>query len=116
MLIHLLKKKLPLQATQRDMVVIQHEVDVEYPEGPDRVAERVTSTLVAEGEEGGFTAMAKTVGLPVAIAAEMLLEGELSLTGSQIPTHPSIYEPELIEIANDGLEFRESVRSLAAVG
>ena len=76
------------------MVVLVHELDVEYPDG-DRAAERIRSTLVVEGEAGGFTAMSRTVGLPVAIAVKLLLRGELSLTGCLIPTHPSIYEPVL---------------------
>ncbi len=56
--------------------------------------------------------MARTVGLPTATAAKLLLEGELRLTGSQIPTHPSIYEPVLGEIAKAGLKCTEKVRPL----
>ncbi len=111
MMIHLLKKKLPLLPGMRDMVVIMHELDVEYPEGERRL-ERITSTLVAEGDGNGFTAMARTVGLPTATAAKLLLGGELKLVGSQIPTHLSIYEPVLGEIAKAGLKFTEKVRPL----
>ncbi|MCP5069197.1 MAG: hypothetical protein GY946_21755, partial [bacterium] len=74
-----------------------------------------TSTLVAEGDgdSGGdgnsFTAMSRTVGLPVVIAIELLLTGELELAGSQIPTHPSIYVPGLVRLAAEGLEFRETI-------
>jgi saccharopine dehydrogenase (NADP+, L-glutamate forming) len=108
MMVHLLKQKLPLLPNMRDMVILMHELDVEYP-GRSRRPERITSTLVAEGEAGGFTAMAKSVGLPCAIAAQLVLEGEISLTGSHIPTHPSIYGPVLREIAKQGLEFHEKV-------
>jgi saccharopine dehydrogenase-like NADP-dependent oxidoreductase len=106
MLVDLLKKKLPLSDDARDMVVLVHEMDVAYP-GSDRAAERITSTLVAHGDPGGFTAMSRTVGLPVAIAAKLLLRGELPLTGSHLPTHPSIYGPVLEEMAREGLEFAE---------
>lgn len=106
MMVHLLKARLPLTADQRDMVLLLHELDVEYP-GQSRPAEQVRSTLAVKGEPGGFTAMSKTVGLPVAIAAKLLLRGELTLTGSLIPTHPSIYVPVLQEVERAGLRFVE---------
>ncbi len=111
MLIHLLKQKLPLLPGMRDMVIIMHELDVEYPER-DKGKERITSTLVAQGDGNGFTAMARTVGLPTCIGAKLLLEGGIELRGSQIPTHPSIYEPVLREIGNEGLVFTERVEAL----
>ena len=110
MLIHLLQQKLPLTDDLRDVVVLVHELGVTYPNG-ERPPERITSTLVSEGQAGGFTAMSKTVGLPTAVAAQLLLDGELPLTGCHIPTHPSIYEPVLREISAAGLEFSESVRA-----
>ncbi len=111
MLVHLLKNRLPLTRDTRDMVVLVHELDVEYPDG-DRAAERIRSTLVVEGEPDGFTAMSRTVGLPVAIATRLLLRGELSLTGTLIPTHPSIFAPVLREIEQAGLRFTETTRPL----
>ncbi|MEE8191888.1 MAG: saccharopine dehydrogenase C-terminal domain-containing protein [Gemmatimonadales bacterium] len=109
MMIHLLKRKLPLLPGMRDMVLIMHELDVEYG---DSRSERITSTLVAEGEANGFTAMAKAVGLPTAVAAKLLMLGELKLVGSHIPTQRSIYEPVLREMAGAGLEFVENVQHL----
>ena len=108
MLIDLLGKKLRLEPGQRDMVVLVHALDVEYP-GVSRAPERITSTLVARGEPGGFTAMAKTVGLPTALAVKLLLQGKLLLRGAQIPTHPSIYDPILAELESAGLVFEERV-------
>jgi hypothetical protein len=96
----------------RDMVVLVHELDVEFPDD-DRPAERIRSTLVLEGEDGGFTAMARSVGLPVVIAVKLLLDGELSLTGSLIPTHPSIYAPILRLVERAGLRFKESRTQIA---
>jgi hypothetical protein len=107
MLIHLLQTKLPLTPEMRDMVVLVHELDVEYP-GDERPAELIRSTLVVEGEAGGGTAMARSVGLPVLIAVKLLLGGELSLTGCLIPTHPAIYTPVLRRIESAGLRFTES--------
>lgn len=112
LLAELLERRLPLTPSMRDLVVLMHELEVEYP-GQARPTERITSTLVAEGEAGGFTAMAKTVGLPAALAARLVLCGELHLRGSQIPTHPSIYTPILADLAADGLDFDERVEPLA---
>jgi saccharopine dehydrogenase (NADP+, L-glutamate forming) len=107
MLVHLMKKKLPLAPAGRDMVVLVHKLQVEYPEGM-RNPENIIATLVAYGEPGGHTAMAKTVGLPTAIAAKLLLTGELALTGSHIPTDPSVYVPILRDLAAAGLVFKET--------
>ncbi len=107
MLVHILQTKLPLTAEMRDMVVLVHELDVEYADG-ERPAEHVRSTLIVEGEAGGFTAMSRSVGLPVLIAVKLLLGGEISLTGSRIPTHPAIYAPILQRIEAAGLGFKES--------
>ena len=104
MMIHLLEQKLPLTDDVRDLVLLVHELEVLYP---DRPGERITSTFALEGTPGGPTAMSRTVGLPVAIAAKLMLRGALSLTGSLIPTHPAIYEPILAEIEAAGLRFTE---------
>jgi saccharopine dehydrogenase-like NADP-dependent oxidoreductase len=112
MLVHLLKKRLPLSRGERDMVVLVHELEVEYPEN-NRSAEKVRSTLVAKGDSDGCSAMSRTVGLPVAIAVKLLLRGELPLTGSRIPTHPSIYKPILQEVADAGLRFVEKRDQIA---
>ncbi len=115
MLIHVLNRMLPLPPDQRDCVVLLHELEVDYP-GTDRAPERITSTLVAEGEAGGCTAMARTVGLPTAVAVELFLDGALPLKGCQIPTHPSIYEPILRALAAEGLEFSERAEPLEPQG
>jgi hypothetical protein len=60
----------------------------------------------------GFTAIAKTVGLPAAIAACLLLEGNLPVTGCHIPTHPVIYTRVLEELKSLGLEMKERTETL----
>ncbi|MBC8426979.1 saccharopine dehydrogenase NADP-binding domain-containing protein [bacterium] len=109
MLVDLMERKLPLADDLRDMVVLKHDLEVVYE---DRSAERITSTLVAKGEPGGFTAMSKTVGGPAALAARMILRGELDLTGCLIPTEPAIYEPVLDALDADGISFREAVAAI----
>jgi len=110
MMVDLLSEKLPLERDQRDMVVLLHELKVEYP-GQDRAGETISSTLVEYGDPNGFTAMARTVGLPTAVTVKLLLTDGIPITGSQIPTHPSIYEPVLREIAAAGLTFTERIET-----
>lgn len=110
-MINLLMKKLPLPAGGQDMVIIQHEIEAQYP-GKNNHSERILSTLIEYGEPGGFTAMAKTVGMPVALAVKMALTGQLPLTGCQLPTHAAIYEPVLEELSKAGLSFREKTLPL----
>ena len=110
MLIHLLRTRLSIPAGGRDLVVLMHELDVEQP---DHTQTRVTSTLVTEGD-ARFTAMARTVGLPTALTVRLLLDGELTLTGSLIPTHPAVYGPVLVALEQEGLVFTETRIPLAA--
>jgi saccharopine dehydrogenase (NADP+, L-glutamate forming) len=110
-MVELLNRKLQLDAEARDMVVLQHDFVIRYRNDGDR-REQITATLVAYGEPGGFTAMAKTVGMPAAIAAEMILTDRIPLTGCQIPTHPAIYRPILAELEANGLTMTEKVAAL----
>jgi len=112
MMIHLLRSRISIPPGGRDMVVLLHQLDVV---GPDGSEERVTSTLVAEGD-AGFTAMARTVGLPTALSARLLLNGELTLTGSLIPTHPAVYRPVLEALESEGLAFSETRLPLTPAG
>lgn len=108
MLIEILQRKLVLKPEQRDLVILMMDFDVEYPDS-NRNAEHIRATLVTEGEAGGFTAMAKTVGLPAALAVRLLLKGDLPDAGRLVPTHPSIYGPLLHALESEGLGLREKV-------
>jgi saccharopine dehydrogenase (NADP+, L-glutamate forming) len=63
--------------------------------------------LVVKGEDSLHTAMAKTVGLPLGIAAKLILNGKIKLTGLHIPTVKEIYEPVLKELELNDVKFRE---------
>ena len=84
---------------------MQHQFEIQTQSG----IKKLTSSLVQEGQDATYTAMAKTVGLPAALAARMVLTGKLDLTGCEIPTRPSIYEPVLKDLAADGIAFVERV-------
>eukprot|EP01135_Chromosphaera_perkinsii_P003351 Nk52_evm51s240 gene=Nk52_evmTU51s240 len=101
----LLQKKLGYGPTERDMVVLHHIFGIENADGS---LERKTSTLVAYGEQGGYTAMAKTVGFPAAIASRLLLEGKVSGKGVLAPLNPEIYEPTLELLEKEGIECKET--------
>ena len=90
---------------ERDMLVMQHEFVAEYP---DRT-ERITSTMIDYGIPNGDSSMSRLVGLPAAIAARMIVQGEIDLAGVHTPTIPAIYEPVLAELERMGVSFRETV-------
>jgi saccharopine dehydrogenase-like NADP-dependent oxidoreductase len=89
---------------ERDMLILKHEFEAEYA---DR-RERLTSTMVDFGVPFGDTSMARTVGLPAAIASRLILEGEIALRGVQTPVVPDIYEPVLRELEDLGIKFVET--------
>jgi len=64
--------------------------------------------LIAKGEDNVRTAMAKTVGLPLGIAARLILNGTIKLKGLHIPTKKEIYEPVLKELEEHGIKFEET--------
>ena len=96
---------MPLAEGERDLCIMQHEIMGEYASG---TREKITSTLVAFGEPGGASAIARTVGLPAAIAATMVLDGRIVDRGVLVPVLPSIYVPVLDELAaSAGVVFNE---------
>ena len=103
----LLNRKLQLAENNRDMVAIVHELTVKYP-GNGRQRTKIRSTMIEYGMPGGFTAIAKTVGLPSAIATKLLLTGELPICGCHIPTHQAIYTRVLPELEKHGIIFKET--------
>lgn len=101
---YLLENKLKMQVYDKDMIVMLHEL--EYTNGDQHVS--ISSSLVVKGEDSSRTAMAKTVGLPLGIAAKLILQDKIRLTGLHIPIVPEIYEPVLRELALHGIKFDET--------
>ncbi|RMH73938.1 MAG: saccharopine dehydrogenase [Gemmatimonadetes bacterium] len=108
----LLARKLALPPHARDMVILLHKLEAYFPEEHNR-KERHISSFIEYGDVDGFTAIAKSVGLPAAIAAKLVLTGKLELTGCRIPMHPAIYIPVLDEMRALGREFKENVETIA---
>jgi saccharopine dehydrogenase-like NADP-dependent oxidoreductase len=101
----ILEKKWVLEKEDKDMIVMLHEIGYEVKSQKLKVK----SELVVKGEDNLRTAMAKTVGLPLGIAAVLLLEGKINETGLHIPIIPEIYEPVLKVLEENGIVFHESV-------
>lgn len=106
-----MQEKMAYAPGERDMIVMQHEFVAEYA---DR-KEAITATMIDYGIPYGDTSMARTVGLPAAIAARLILQGKFSdLTGVHVPVIPEIYEPVLAELAELGIGLTEKVEVMEA--
>ena len=104
---HILKQKWQLQPDDKDMIVMWHKFI--YLDTSLNRKVKLTSSLAVIGENSQHTAMSKTVGLPLAIAAKLVLNGNINLKGMYIPTHKNIYEPVLNELKQNGIVFSEKV-------
>ncbi|MDN5203347.1 saccharopine dehydrogenase C-terminal domain-containing protein [Fulvivirgaceae bacterium BMA10] len=100
---HILKKKWTIDEHDKDMIVMWHKF--EYLENGQ--PKKIHSHSVVKGENAEDTAMAKTVGLPLGIAAELILKGEIKAKGVQIPIIEEIYDPILNGLAEAGVTFIE---------
>jgi alpha-aminoadipic semialdehyde synthase len=112
---YLLAHKLQYKSHERDMVILSHEI-IAQPQvqhlnshsGKEPDMEVHTSRLITYGTPRA-SAMARTVGLPVAIAALRILDGKVDVRGAAKPDHPSVYEPVLRGLEEVGLGMEESV-------
>jgi saccharopine dehydrogenase-like NADP-dependent oxidoreductase len=100
---HILEQKWQLDAGDKDMIVMEHQFDYLHI-GSHR---KLYSTMVVIGEDQVHTAMAITVGLPVAITAKLILQEKIRLKGVHIPVMKEVYEPVLSELSNYGIKFTE---------
>jgi len=100
----LMVEKLAYGAGERDMIVLQHEFLVRTETGR---SERIVSSLIDYGVPGGDSSMSRTVGLPAAIGARLILEGRVRTPGVQVPVLPEIYGPILEELDSLGIRFVE---------
>ena len=104
-----MEAKMAYKPGERDMIIMQHEFVAQYP---DR-KEAITATMIDYGIPNGDTSMARTVGLPAAIAATKILQGEFpGLTGVHVPVIPEIYLPVLAELERLGIGLTERVETL----
>ena len=101
----LLQDKLVYEEGERDMVAMHHEFGIKWKDGK---VEKKTSTMIAYGDPNGYSAMAKTVGFPAAIAVDMILKGEIKQVGVVAPINREIYNPIIDVLHNEGIKFVEA--------
>jgi saccharopine dehydrogenase-like NADP-dependent oxidoreductase len=99
----ILVEKWRLAPGDKDMIVMYHEII--YSKDNARYA--INSSLVVEGEDERYTAMSNTVGLPVAIAAKLILNKQILERGVTLPVSKEIYAPILLELEQFGITFKE---------
>lgn len=100
----LLQEKWMLQKGELDQIVMKHELTY-LLKGQHY---KMEASLVVKGDNQTYTAMAKTVGLPMGIAAKLILQGNIKATGVQIPISKAFYQPILKELAKHGITFKHS--------
>lgn len=100
---HILNKRWALGKHDKDQIVMWHRFGY-IMEGRER---ELQASLVATGEHSEDTAMARTVGLPLAIATRLILQEKIQARGVIIPTTPEFYHPVLEELASYNITFRE---------
>lgn len=92
-----------LSENDKDMIVMYHKFGYEK----DGKKYQIDANMVVVGDDQTYTAMAKTVGLPVAIAILAILNGKIKTPGVQIPISKEVYQPILTELASFGINFNE---------
>ncbi|MFM9825612.1 saccharopine dehydrogenase family protein [Flavobacterium sp.] len=92
-----------LQPKEKDMIVMYHKLGFEL----NGKKKQIDSKMVYIGEDQTYTAMAKTVGLPVAMATLLILNGKITTPGVQIPIREEVYLPILKELEEYGVVFNE---------
>ena len=99
----ILKDSWTLEPNDKDMIVMYHKFGYEL----NGKKEQIDSKMVCMGEDQTYTAMAKTVGLPVAMATLLILNGKIKTPGVQLPIREEVYLPILKELEEYGVVFKE---------
>ena len=105
---YILEKKWSLLPEDKDMIVMYHLLNYELN---GKIFE-LRAHLVVEGEDAIRTAMAKTVGLPLAISAKCILNGKISSPGVHIPVTAEFYAPVLTELENMGIALKHTFKEV----
>lgn len=100
---HILNASWALQPDDKDMIVMYHKFGYEI----NGQQHQIDAKMVCIGDDQTYTAMAKTVGLPVAMAALHILNGTIKTPGVQLPIQKEVYEPILKELEEFGVVFKE---------
>ena len=96
--------KMPYKKGERDMIVLVHRFIAKFPDGK---TENISSTLIDYGQPDGDSSMARTVSLPAAVGAKLILTGAITDIGVHVPVKPSIYNPVLDELETMNIKCEE---------
>jgi len=99
----ILSESWSLEVNDKDMIVMCHKFGYEL----NNKKYQIESNMICTGKDQTYTAMAKTVGLPLAIATVAILNSEIKAVGVQLPINKNIYNPILKELQDYGIEFKE---------
>ncbi|KAI3927028.1 hypothetical protein MKW92_052133 [Papaver armeniacum] len=105
-----MEEKLAYVDAEQDMVLLHHEVEIEFPDG--RPTEKHQASLLEFGRiKNGkaTTAMAVTVGIPAAIGALLLLQNKIKTKGVLRPLEPEVYMPALDILEAYGFKLSEKM-------
>lgn len=101
---HILSQSWSLQPEDKDMIVMYHKFGYEI----NGEKKQIDSKMVCIGDDQTYTAMAKTVGLPVAMATIQILNGKIKTPGVQLPINKEVYLPIIKELEEFGVIFKET--------
>jgi saccharopine dehydrogenase-like NADP-dependent oxidoreductase len=107
-LLHILKDKWTLHKNDIDLIAMYHSFIYEE----DNKEKKIISYLKLEGEDSIYTAMAKTVGLPIAILIEHIIISNKKFRGINLPFNRDIYEPVLKKLEKLGVVFKDKEISI----
>jgi len=106
-LLDVLLRKWTMKPEDKDLVIMRHELEYIHKSNKKTT---LVSTMTLKGENARHSAMAKTVGLPMAILTRLVLTGKVKPpAGVCIPNMPSVYRPVLAELSEHGITFKEEI-------
>ncbi len=101
-----LEKKMAYDDNERDMCILQHRFDVELKDGTRQTR---TSTLLDFGVPGGYSSMAKLVGVPCGVACQQVLDGVINTPGVLAPMSSKLNNPLIEALKKEGIECKEEI-------
>jgi saccharopine dehydrogenase-like NADP-dependent oxidoreductase len=102
---HLLQERLVYENDEQDMALLIHKFVIRRPDGSKRLR---MSTVKVFGKARRQSAMSKCVGLPAAIATDLLLQGKIATRGARIPVTKDFYGQILPALEQLGIACQES--------
>ncbi|KAK3159292.1 hypothetical protein QOZ80_2AG0148270 [Eleusine coracana subsp. coracana] len=107
-----MEQKMAYEDNEQDMVLLHHEIEVEYADGRPKEKHQATLLEFGKVEDGrSTTAMALTVGIPAAIGAQLLLQNKVQRKGVIRPLEPEVYIPALEILESSGIKLMERVQT-----